>query len=494
MTTGAQLQQPTRHGMRLGRSHAPGFASRGNQYDWQVIGIAAPIFFLLGSALNAYAFDSFQPALTALLFFAPVWGIVAISTTRTPAIRLGFGWLLAFYWFCAGLTAIWDARDDLSFISFTDADHFYSFIFSGRIDSDLEILNTRSVGALAILIWDWCYRLASGFGLGYGAYIGIVVNILFMAGTSVVSAQMLGTIIGYNPKRYLTLFLAFSFNGLFILFAVSHIRDAFVCFAITFFVSFWARFLTNRTIYLFFLLIPMSILCFFTLRYLRSQFQFLPIGLLGAAILSLMIAKDGPRSQRMWSRILGIGAAFGLLVVLQTFGSDMSSAVDNGREGYSRGAVETATNQSLGLALVVNQPLPIRLIFGSAYSILMPLPVWAELGTGSIYHLCKSLGAIFAYFLVPALLARAWCMLKIPRQRVASVIFLLTIFTSFLMATSISSMEGRHVAAFMPLAIVATLAGSTEIASYRIARARIQFCLLTAIGVAHLVWIMIKLF
>lgn len=492
MIIGSHLSESPHAVAHVDRGAAKRVSRRTTRQRLQVMTAAVPLLFLLGSAFNLYAFGSFQPVLAALMFFLPVWGVVAILMRRTPVIPIGFAWLLAFYWFCAGLAAAWDAENSLSFISFVDAYHFYNFVLNGNIPTDLEILRRKSEGALAIFIWDWCYWLAHEFGAGNGAYVGVVVNILMMAGTGVVAARMLTAISGSDPEKCMKLFLAFSLNGLFLIFAVTHIRDAFVCFSVAFFTYFWVRYLVVRTLGSLVIVIATSVVCAVTMLYLRFEFQFLPIGLLGAAVAALMIGDGGTKSQRVWFRILGAVAGLSLLTLLLAFGEDLRSSLVGGGEGYSAGAVRKAADDSLGLALIVNQPLPIRLIAGPAYSLLMPLPVWIGLEMGTIYHMGKSLGALFSYFFVPAVLTRILCMIKASGQRPASVIFLMTVFTVFLLAISVTSLENRHVAAFMPLAIVAVFSRPSGDSLYNKIYSSIQLWFLTAIVILHVAWAALK--
>src|SRR5690606_39918483 len=106
-------------------------------------------------------------------------------------------------------------------------------------------------------------------------------------------------------------------------------------------------------------------------------------------------------------------------------------------------AAANGANRSLDLALVVEQPLLIRSIVGPLYALLMPIPVWAGFELGSVYQIGKSLGALFCYFLVPAVAARIWGMKKNGSSRSASVIFLLMVFMIFLITIGLTSLESR---------------------------------------------------
>lgn len=55
------------------------------------------------------------------------------------------------------------------------------------------------------------------------------------------------------------------------------------------------------------------------------------------------------------------------------------------------------------MTLIVSQPLPIRLVLGSVYLFVFPIPVWSGFQLESAYPLFKSLNAIYFYFLLPFL-------------------------------------------------------------------------------------------
>lgn len=492
MTLGTQFHRSGRPASFSGhRPSATPFDHAGRK-GWRVLTILTPLLFAAGSILCSFAFGDLRPLLVALLFFIPAWIVVAALTMGTPVIRKGFTWLLSFYWFCAGLAAVWDAADSSSFISFVDGANFYRFLRFERIDIGLEALSRRTEGSFAVLIWNWAYRLCDNLGLGHEPYIGICINIIAMAGAGALASKILYYISGNNPKKYLYMYLLFSLNGLFILFAVTHLRDSLVCFFVTLFSLFWIKYLVSRSSANLFLLIPTSILCGFVMRYLRAEFQFLPIGLFAAAVVSLMFSRDGTATQRTWLRILGIVSALGLIVLLGVFKEQIEEALWNGNQGYHAEAVGQSSGDSLGLALVSNQPLPIRLIVGPMYVLLMPVPFWAGFAKATVYQIGKSLAVLFCYWLVPRLVFQAVYLVKEKHARSAPVLFLVCVFLEFLLAVSATSLENRHIAAFMPLIFVAILAGPATPRNYHHMLTRIQLWFFAGVVTVHFVWVVIK--
>ena len=55
-------------------------------------------------------------------------------------------------------------------------------------------------GPLAVVLWQAAYRLAEWFGIQQGPYIGIGVNIAFMAATGVAAMRMSILVFGATPS------------------------------------------------------------------------------------------------------------------------------------------------------------------------------------------------------------------------------------------------------------------------------------------------------
>jgi hypothetical protein len=132
------------HPARRQGLYAYGPTAKSVQAKWNALRITAPFLFLLGSVWMLYVFGSFKPILAALLVFFPSWGLVFLLTSERPTIRWGYVWLLSFYWFCAGIAALWDSSQGTPFTTFIDADFFYRFLMFEHIGNDLEEIRHRS--------------------------------------------------------------------------------------------------------------------------------------------------------------------------------------------------------------------------------------------------------------------------------------------------------------------------------------------------------------
>src|SRR6185436_14029906 len=95
------------------------------------------------------------------------------------------------------------------------------------------------------------------------------------------------------------------------------------------------------------------------------------------------------------------------------------------QEGYSELSFEQGEEQSLGNKLIVNQAPPVRLVLGSAYLFVYPIPFWAGFKEASSYHKFKSLNVLFMYAITPLFALAVWRVVLLKKLRRASILFLL---------------------------------------------------------------------
>lgn len=131
-------------------------------------------------------------------------------------------------------------------------------------------------------------------------------------------------------------------------------------------------------------------------HYLRGEFSVVPVAMVLAASAAMLVAARGPQA-------VVAGVIIGLACVIWVLSPQgYSNITDTVAKSASYAVLDDPANgearQSLGKALVVNQPLPIRAVVGSAYLWVFPVPFWHGFFTGSLYHILKSLHAVFAFF------------------------------------------------------------------------------------------------
>jgi hypothetical protein len=144
------------------------------------------------------------------------------------------------------------------------------------------------------------------------------------------------------------------------------------------------------------------------------------------------------------------------------------------------------------MALIVNQSLPIRLVLGSIYLFVFPIPFWGGFQLESVQAFFKSANVVFFYFVLPLLAISLLKLVRHKRSRSVSVLFLLFLSLGFTVAIAGTSLETRHFGAFLiPIFVIATmpdLRADNERLQYK----QYLFVILSGVIVVHLAWVILK--
>jgi hypothetical protein len=164
-----------------------------------------------------------------------------------------------------------------------------------------------------------------------------------------------------------------------------------------------------------------------------------------------------------------------------------------GQEGYLELAAETHGSDSLGMSLIANQPLPIRLVLSSVALVLLPIPVWIGFQLESVYYLFGAFNAIFFYFFTPLLAVDVRQLWKRRELRTPAFLFTLLAPAGFTLAVAVTSVETRHFGAFLvPLFVLALLPDLRERAvrhNYR----QLLGLMLGSVMLVHALWVFLKI-
>lgn len=114
-----------------------------------------------------------------------------------------------------------------------------------------------------------------------------------------------------------------------------------------------------------------------------------------------------------------------------------------------RDIARTSCVRSLGLRLVLNQPLLVRVPAGVIYLFVFPIPMWSGFANTSAYHWFKSMNVVLLYFVLPALVLAGKTLWSDASQRSAQAMFLVFVTLGMSMAIAATSLETRHWGAFL---------------------------------------------
>jgi uncharacterized membrane protein YccC len=148
---------------------------------------------------------------------------------------------------------------------------------------------------------------------------------------------------------------------------------------------------------------------------------------------------------------------------------------------------------SLGLALIFNQPLPIRSVLGTIYLYLFPIPFWSGFSLSSFYHIFKGFNALLFYAVIPMLLQGLWVVWKQRNLRTPQILFTLFAALGFSVAIAITSAENRHLGAFLPIVFIFALLPDYSKKKERKVYRKLITAMVVGMMFIHFLWVLVKL-
>ena len=202
------------------------------------------------------------------------------------------------------------------------------------------------------------------------------------------------------------------------------------------------------------------------------------------------------RLSGIMSILLIIGVLGLFIFIFPSSTTHLADLLVSGNEQYGEAAKDLDNmGSSLGVTYVINQPVLVRLAIGSFYLQVFPIPFWSGLYGESIYHMLKSLNAIFMWFVMPLAILGVRRSLQVKEKpKKAALLFLTFVYAGFTFAIAGTSLETRHLGAFLPpLLIVATVPDLMFLPDVRIYR-KLVSAWLGLIMYIHIAWVSVKVF
>jgi hypothetical protein len=449
--------------------------------------------FSLGAVIHAASYLSFAPVLLAVSLIVFFHMLLYLSSLGGVWERHIFTRVFLVGYLMAGVAAVYANQLLDQSQLFSDAGGFYELATKSNLRY-LPLIELQALheGALAIKLWGIAYDFFSAVGFPKERYVGILMNVSAVAMTGVVTLKMARLVYGHDPHRFKLLTLIFSLCGLFWIFAGIHLRDSAVLLSITSIGYVWIYFLQKPDVSLrLVLVIVASVFASAFLGFLRGEFAFVPIAIAMAAIATLMFVSNSRRGfVTYFLAIIGLGL---LGWSVATIGETILDTLLRSYEGYAEHAADEHSSDSLGMALIVNQAMPIRLLLGSIYLFVFPIPFWSGFQLDSVYNLFKSFNVIFFYFFLPLLVLALIKIWKHSSTRSSSIVFLLIFATGFIMAIAGTSLETRHFGVFLPPMFVLALLPDLRIKAFRRNYIQLLTILFAGVFMVHLVWFLLKI-
>ncbi len=450
--------------------------------------------FALGALINAASYGSIAPVVVASIFFTAVQLLLIMTPLGGHAEQRMFNRVFAFGFVMAGVAAFYANQLQDASQLFSDAGGFFDMA-TGK-SSGLSLIEIQIIheGALAIALWEMTYDLFAELGFEKGRYIGVSFNVLAVALSGVIGIKILRKMFGNDDYRFRRLTVLVSACGLLWLFAGIHIRDAVVLLGITALAYAWVHFLAKPDLsWRLGQIVVWSLLALTFLGFLRGEFAFVPVAMMIAALAALILStKHAGHRRLVLLGVLFLGSA-AIVIFAMIYLQDMIAVLDRGREGYAELTGDQHAADSLGMTLIVNQPLPIRLVLGSIYLYFFPVPFWSGLQFESVYALFKSANAVFFYFVSPLLAISLLKLIRHKQARSVYVLFMLFLTLGFTFAIAGTSLENRHFGAFLiPVFVLASIPDLRD-GNVRLQYKQYLFFVFSGVIVVHLAWIILKL-
>ena len=452
------------------------------------------VLMVTGCLLNIFAYQSFKPFVAFVIFF-----MLSAFFLRLPLVggrfeRVGFRLVFAVGWFMAGIAAVYANYLNDPFQNSSDADLFFLLAISNE---ELRIVspeaNQNSEGAGAVVIWRAVYDIFAAIGFEKERYLGVLANVTFVAFSCVLAVKIARLVFGNDISRLNRLIFLFSMCGLFWLFAAIHLRDGLVLLAVTALCYVWTLYLTKPGMQSSVFTVLATILAFASFSFLRTEFLFVPLAMLVAGLSASFIHSNLRGTQKIYTYVIAFIGFITTGFIFLNLREALLSALFSGYFQYSEAANLRGSSTSLGVDLIVNQPIPIRLIFGSVYLFIFPIPFWVGFQLDSAYHLFKSLNVLFFYALIPLMLLSFWVIIRNKAVRSPSLMILFYITIGFTLAIAGTSLEGRHLGAFLVPILVLVLLPDLNLKKYRNTYKIILITFLFIMAMLHFIWFVIKL-
>ena len=170
---------------------------------------------------------------------------------------------------------------------------------------------------------------------------------------------------------------------------------------------------------------------------------------------------------------------------------------EKGTEAYAAFGARSSKEDSLAIRLIVNQPMPIRLLLGTGSMMISPIPLWAYLEEGALdIRILKTFHGIYQVLIMPLLLVGFLATFRRARQDIRNsipLLFLLVYSMLNLLAVVATTLETRHLGQFLPAFLILAAVPDTRKRKSRLTvqtTAMLWCCVVLGV---HLLWWMARL-
>ena len=446
-----------------------------------------------GIIMSVAAYGTLLPTVAAICVFATVQALLLLTPLGGTFERRMFVASFSVSWFMSGVAALYAEKlgDPSQLVS--DASTFYQLAASPRADLTLADLRVLTEGAGAVYAWRKIYEFADMLGLGRERHVGVLVNVLAVPLTGVLMVKTARDLYGPDPARQARLVLLVSACGLYWLFASMHLRDAAILLGIAAMLLFWVRYLVRRRTSDLVQLMAATALGLAFIGMLRTEFVIVPLAMLLAGLVAMVLFDRSRGARRLVVYGLAIASLSVFIAVAAARLDEFLTLATRGFENYSSLATQEAGADSLGYRYITSAPILLRILLGSIYLFLFPVPFWVGFQLVSVYNLFKSCNVLFFYLFTPLLAYAVWSQIRYATRRSTATMFLLFVAVGCTAAIAGTSLESRHFGVFLPAMMLLAISPPLHEPGTASAVTKLTFVYLGLVALLHLAWIAIKL-
>lgn len=454
--------------------------------------IVLSLLLFVGWVANILAYGSIEPLLVAILFFLVGMALLRLTPLGGRFESEMFVTVFSVGWFVAGIAAVYANNLNDPFQNFSDAASFFDLSRGESQGLGLEEIKVLTEGAGAVVLWRAIYDFFEAVGFEKGRYIGVLFNVFTVAVAGVVAVKSARLMYGDDETRLGRLIALFTFCGLLWLFMGIHLRDALVLLCVTAIAWLWTRCLVKpgAGIYVFMAAATAIAVSFF--GFFRTEFLFVPLAMLFAGLTAISMFRGARGIRKLIVYFFWFALFLGAGILFMKYQEPLSLAFSRSQEGYLELSEATSSADSLGMSMIVKQALPIRLILGSIYLFVFPIPFWTGFQLETAYTLFKSFNVLFFYFLTPLIFLSILRLYRFKGLRTPAVMFNSFLLMGFAIAVALTSLETRHFGAFLAPVFLVALLPDLKIGSERKAYKKLLLAFVSIMTVVHIAWAVVK--
>lgn len=453
-----------------------------------------PLMLVTGSGMQSYANGTIDALIVAFLLLSVGLSALIFLFQNMRPERRAFVLTYSVCVLAGGIAQCYSLAVFNNPQSTDDALHtFFPLISAQPPFMTMENMPSHN-SPLAVVAWQQVYKLAWGLGLEFGPYTGVMFNAFVMGLVGSFTVRIAREFFGNDTHRLQFVGTLFAFNGLFILFRAVLIRDCFTIALNTLVLWGIVRWLIRQTWWNLLIAVFLMGISTYAMTYLRIQ-SVLLFGLYGFLAFLFWFFSKRLDAIRLIAILFAVGLAAIALPYLFTYFHITQETQTRGMEQYAEQSLNASVDDSLRMRLIVNQPLPIRLVMGSGVLMIYPIPLWAYFNTNfKDYLWIKGYNGIYQLFVIPLGIVGfsiVFRQLKKDRRQIA-LLFLAVYLLINMVAVVATSLEQRHYAQFMPAFIIlAALPNTQNVMVKQRLRTIVVWWWLVVILV-HITWVVLK--